>query len=162
MYIDSSLSAMPFFLVGYLLKQKTTFLTMKIPTAVMIVVAILCFAYCYCLCGPVTYSSNEFYGTPFGIVYSCGILGSIGVTMLARVFKRIPVVSYCGRYSIMLLTTHILVIQMLLIPARIFGETGWTGSVGILTVTILLYLLIIPFMKKFLPHVTAQKDVIKV
>ena len=63
MFIDSSLSAMPFFLVGYLMKQKTSFLEMKISPLVMVVIVVLSFAYCTLMCGPVTYSSNEFYGT---------------------------------------------------------------------------------------------------
>ena len=128
MFIDSSLSAMPFFLVGYLMKQKTSFLEMKISPLVMVVIVVLSFAYCTLMCGPVTYSSNEFYGTPIWSVYSCGIVGLIGIIMLARVFGQIPVISYCGRYSIMLLTTHILVVQMLLILVRKTGETGWMGA----------------------------------
>jgi hypothetical protein len=40
----------------------------------------------------------------------------------------------------------------------------WSKGISlafVFVVTMLLYLGIIPFMKRFMPHVTAQKDVIK-
>ena len=72
----------------------------------------------------------------------------------------IPFVTYFGRYSIMILLTHCLVLQIFL---KIFILTGYSETiVNLLTFisTMMSYLMFIPLMKKYLPYVTAQKELL--
>ena len=63
----------------------------------------------------------------------------------------------------MLLCTHYIIAYFLnLFLGKFFALSAWTAIFINLAITLSLYSLIIPFMKKYMPHVTAQKDVIKV
>ena len=84
--------------------------------------------------------------------------------MLAKILKRLPLISYFGRYSIMILVTHIEVFNFY---AGVLKHSGLNLPVGYiyvinLVLTMLSYVIIIPFMRKYMPHVTAQKDVIPI
>jgi len=109
----------------------------------------------------VSYVSNR-YWFPIWSVYLCGIIGTLSVLFLSKAIKKIPLVSYFGRYSIMVLVTHGWV-QWGIIKILQENHVHWPRPVAlafVFVVTMLLYLVIIPFMKRFLPHVTAQKDVL--
>lgn len=158
MYIDSSLSCTPFFIFGSFLKQKTNILSdhRKI---VCIVVVVLSIIYLNCFARVVHIRGNSV--PDAWIFYSCGIVGSLGILFFAQIFKRIPLISYFGRYSIMILLTHNVIIKPLYGIVKKFDLSPAIGSLTILVITMLLYLAIIPVMLKFLPYVTAQKDVLK-
>lgn len=78
------------------------------------------------------------------------IAGVLTLLLLCKAIKRLPYVSYVGRYSIMLLVTHEPLIRLLSI-----------AHIGNPYVCFLIlaasYLIIIPFMRRYMPHVTAQK-----
>ena len=78
------------------------------------------------------------------------ITGVLTLLLLCKVIKHLPYISYVGRYSIMLLVTHEPLIRLLDV-----------AHIGNPYVSFLLlaasYLLIIPFMRRYMPHVTAQK-----
>lgn len=115
-FIDSSLSALPFFCFGWVLRNKTNFLYMEnnktntILTVLFIIgsLAIIHF-FNY---GQASIHENS-YGGRLGIIqfYPYGILGTICVLSLARLLGHIPFVSYLGRYSIIVLCTHAYFIQ---------------------------------------------------
>jgi fucose 4-O-acetylase-like acetyltransferase len=108
----------------------------------------------------VSYVSNR-YWFPIWNVYLCGIIGTLAVLFFSKAVKKIPLVSYFGRYSIMVLVTHGWV-QWGIIKILQENHVHWPRPVAlafVFVVTMLLYLGIIPLMKRFLPHVTAQKDV---
>ena len=95
-------------------------------------------------------------------VYITGILGSLGIIYISKIIHWLPIISYLGRYSIMVLVTHkILMIPFIWIILKI-NLSKICSFYLIASLMILSYLIIIPIMKKFLPHVTAQKDVIKI
>lgn len=81
--------------------------------------------------------------------YVFSVLGITSLVCICRIVNYVPYISYVGRYSIMLLVTHeplIRVLSMLHI-----------GNIGIsFALLALSYLVIIPFMRRFMPHVTAQ------
>jgi fucose 4-O-acetylase-like acetyltransferase len=128
--------------------------------------ALLCFgvAFLFTFNAPpdsVSYVSNR-YWLPIWSVYLCGLLGTLGVLFLSKAIGKIPLVSYFGRYSIMVLVTHGWVQWSIIKILRDF-HVHWPRPVAlafVFVVTMLLYLGIIPLMKRFLPHVTAQKDVL--
>lgn len=73
--------------------------------------------------------------------------------------KKLPVLSYCGRYSIMILVIHVLVIKAVK-PVVLHFCSGPVSILLTLLIAFGVSALLIPFMKKYLPHITAQKDVI--
>ena len=104
---------------------------------------------------------NVFRINPFA-QYLCGITGTLFVIISAKMIHDLPFISYWGRYSIMILVTHGLVLQ---IVVPLFRKTHLPIPVTIvilLGVVMFNYQILIPLMKKYLPYVTAQKDVINV
>lgn len=81
----------------------------------------------------------------------------IGILLICKMIIWIPIISYIGRYSIMILVTHVLIIGLL--AGVVEGFIGITLSRwATFGYTLLLCWLLIPVMKNYLPHVTAQKD----
>lgn len=94
------------------------------------------------------------------------VVSTVGVLALLLLLKRIqyvPIISKFGRYSIIILCTSYLVYSPLrVIVPRLAHITGfWSDFVAfILTMTIEYF--VIDFCKKYMPHVTAQKDIIPI
>lgn len=76
--------------------------------------------------------------------------GVMSLLIICRKFKHVPYVSYVGRYSIMVLVTHEPMIRLL----NVFHVHNIYICFLIIAIS---YFAIIPFMRKFMPHVTAQK-----
>ena len=74
---------------------------------------------------------------------------------------RLPLISYWGRYSIMVLCSHNLVLYVMCPLLKRYLSGGALLFVSF-AVAMLACHLLIPLMRRFLPHVTAQKDLIKV
>lgn len=166
-FMDTALSATPFFYFGWLVKNQTHFLYSKstfsnfFPSLLFVVVSLIAMIiFCGTRCG---FYYNDFDGVKgIALLYPLGVLGAMSVFFLSRFFVKLPLLSYWGRYSIMILVTHIYVIQII---AFIFRCIGWESPFLYLITTglsLLCYLLIIPVMKVVVPYVTAQKDIIKV
>ncbi|MBQ0023893.1 MAG: acyltransferase family protein [Prevotellaceae bacterium] len=85
----------------------------------------------------------------------CMLLSVVGVMLLIYISKAIghlPFVSYVGRYSIMLLVTHEPII-------RILSACHISNPMLAYLLLIVSYLGIIPFMRKYMPYVTAQRKI---
>ncbi len=144
---------LPFFMFGYMLFRHTSvikpnkydkYLWLQVLAAIVVVVV------------------GRLVLDQISTMYVCGFAGTYGVLMLSKQLKWLPMFSYFGRYSIMILVTHMLLCKICL---EVFKPTGLSPLVVFwisLPIIMLSYYLIIPFMKKYMPHVTAQKDVIKV
>ena len=165
MFLASSLTAIPYFCAGHVAFRYTKILAPNRMDRWNIPLAILLFGITFALSfnappESVSYVSNR-YWFPIWNIYLCGLLGTLAVLLLSKAIGKIPLVSYFGRYSIMILVTHGWVQWSIIKIFRDF-HINWPRSASLATVfviTMLLYLGIIPFMKRFMPHVTAQKDV---
>ena len=104
---------------------------------------------------------NVFHINPFA-QYLCGITGTLFVIFCAKMIHDLPFISYWGRYSIMILVTHGLVLQIAVPLFRKAHLPTAITTVLLLGAVMFSYQLLIPLMKKYLPYVTAQKDVIDV
>lgn len=162
----SSMTSVPYFCAGHIAYRYTKILAPNRFDRFNIPLALLGFGIVALLSlkappESVSYVSNR-YWIPVWMVYSCGILGTLAVLLLSKANGKLPLVSYYGRYSIMVLVTHGWVQWGLIKILREFLHVHWPRPVALAVVfvaTMLLYLGIIPFMRRFLPHVTAQKDV---
>ena len=96
--------------------------------------------------------------------YVYGIAGSFFLIILSSWIIRLPIISYLGRYSIILLLTHGVLVRIgtsLVIRASESIEPFYT-TLFFWVIMVLSYLVIIPLAIKFLPHVTAQKPLFSI
>lgn len=166
-YLDTAMSALPFFAFGYWLFRHTGFMAAPLHWLRDGLLVVACVLIVWYLAVPYIWIENRFPFYRFPIVhwpfnvYLCGIAGTMMVLIISKVLKRLPLVSFWGRYSIIILCTHQVVIT---IAASFLGRwfSGVHLLIVLLAVTLLVCHLLILFMRKFMPHVTAQKDVIKI
>ena len=162
-YIDAALTALPFFAFGWWLFRHSRFLSSPFHLSrdlPMIIGAVL-FVGLFSV--PVTWRENKLGTNALLAAYPCGIVGTMLILLVSKGLKRLPLVSLWGRYSIIILCTHYLFV---------LGFIKFLSSHGLFSrmiqsliafcLTVLICHFLIPFMRKYLPHVTAQKDVIKV
>ena len=162
MFWDSSLSALPFFVVGYVTFRYTSLLKPnKLDKYNWLIIFVL-FVLVYLFAGDYSLKYNSYSSKGILSMYPCGVMGVFAVVLLAKNLTRIPVISWWGRYSIMILVSHRLVYQAWapLVSSFHFGSRGCI--VVNLILTFASYFILIPFMKRFMPHVTAQKDCIPI
>lgn len=158
-YMDSAMSALPFFAVGYLFNKFTDILVPNRWDKFLPFIILLFFVIIYFFGGSCNYRLNKFFINPF-MQYICGITGALGIIFTAKVIQHIPFVTYWGRYSIMILLTHALLLKIYPpLILKLHFPMPITIAV-ILMITMFSYQFIIPLMKKYLPYVTAQKDLI--
>ena len=160
--LDTALSALPFFAVGYVIFRHTDMLKPNRFDRYLPLMIIVAFALVYLVSPNVSFLNNQFNGHSWLTAYPFGTLGVFGVIWLSKLLKRLPILTYYGRYSIILLVTHDTVFHFIAAVLNHF-ELSLMAELSLnLLLTMASYLVIIPFMRKFMPHVTAQKDVIKV
>lgn len=164
MFVDSSLSTTPFFLFGYLLRDKTNILySSKFDKyaqffSIFVIVFIFLYARKY-----IDYRGNRL-GDSFIYVLWSGCLGALAFIFLAKRIKKLPFFSYIGRYSIITLIFHYpLITAMVLLKPYIPWINGYERLYFMLTIFVVLFLcyIITPPVIKYMPYVTAQKDLIK-
>ena len=160
--LDSAMSALPFFAVGYVIFRHTDLLKPNRFDRYLPWMVIGAFALVYIICPNVSFLENHFYGHSWCTAYPFGTLGVLGVIWLSKLLKKLPVISYYGRYSIIILVTHGTVLHFFAAILNRFGLSLTTELLLNLLLTMASYLVIIPFMRRFMPHVTAQKDVIPI
>ena len=162
MFLDSAMSALPFFHVGFITRKYTSLLQPNRLDKFNIPIACVLFLITFLFARHIDYSTNNFVNVSFLRLYGCGLTGVFSVIFLSKAIKTLPYISYIGRYSIMLLCTHFIIVNYLNAFLKKLVSSDWTIIVINLFVTLSLYSLIIPFMKRYMPHVTAQQDLIKI
>lgn len=168
LYIGSSMSCLPFFYMGYALK-KTNLLYPVTSVKTDLLIMSFCLL-CACLIAFLSdepprllyYKNRVSYGNALQI-YVCAAMFVVGILLLCKWIGHIPFVSWLGRYSIIVLVTHMPLSAILgVILESVIGQyvEPTTKYIINFTLVILSMMVIIPFCIKFLPHITAQKDVI--
>lgn len=166
MWMDSALTAMPFFLFGYLLRCYSKVLYGLISKRDVKIAIISLFALLFVFLydqwrgeSLILYGENTF-DISFLSLYFGGIFGTYLILVISKYFGRLPIISYVGRYSIVVLLTHLL---FLFAIRNILYQLGipQQGILLNLFVFILIILLSVPtirFCIKYLPYWFAQKD----
>lgn len=160
--IGGSMMALPFFYFGYILKNTSLLYPNKYDKYLWLYVVLLAVisVFVSMVCD---YPSVGFYycvirgnWIPIIIVSLSSVLT---VLLLCKGIKRVPYISYIGRYSIIPLCTHHLIyrpVKVLLLRLDVAYIDLWS-----VVITIILCSLCIPICIKYFPYVTAQKDLIK-
>ena len=161
LYVCTMLTALPFFAFGWWLRRHTHFLSQPFTLKRDIPLMAVCIAIVATCAYYIIFAFNDIpkEGVPY--IYLCGIAGTVLVLTLAKFIKRIALISFWGRYSIMVLCTHQVVISVMHTLLQRY-LSGVSLFIAVLVSTLIICHLSIIFMRKYMPHVTAQKDVIKV
>lgn len=160
-YIDSALSALPLFAFGWWLFRQTGFLKSSVKLSRDVPMIIVCALLLWLCARPVKWINNDFSLEAVPFMYLCGIAGTMMVLTLSKMIERLPLVSYWGRYSIMILCSHYPIVTVL---NKLLGNvvSDMTLVIVVFLMTTMACYLLIPLMRRLLPHVTAQRNVIRV
>lgn len=169
LWIDSALTAMPFFMLGYFIRSKTDLLneTLSKKHLQLSVLSLLMLLFAVWLdeiqgVHEIYYGSNEYEVNAFSL-YAGGAFGMLFVLLISKRVNSLPVVSYVGRYSIVVLLTHLLYLFLfrnILYQLGIQQENVWLNLL-LSGIIILLEIPTISFCIKILPYCFAQKDLWK-
>ena len=162
--LDVSITAIPFFYFGYLLKKSDILLPNKydkyLPLyAVGFYAVAFIIDYFFDLRYYVHYNIIE---GNFIIIILLSICSALSVILLCKWIKRVPIISYIGRYSIIALCIHNFInrpVEHILAhtPLASINEGGYFTALFTIAITIGC----IPICIKFIPYFTAQKELIK-
>lgn len=166
LHLRSALTAMPFFVLGYAIRSHTNWLYRAARRWDLLLVAVafglLYLLACWTNGGHLSYLHNV-YDVPIWAAYGGGILGIYGTLTLARLLRRLPIVSYLGRYSIIVLITHYPIVRLYDINwlRMIYHGFGKWCALEEMVLLVCLEVPIIAICSHYLPCLFAQEDVIK-
>ena len=165
-FIDSSCTAIPFFFFGYYLRNHTSILktgNSKKSVCLSIVFILISFLaihfFNYSLLSMIENTAGGLKGC--AQVYPYGIMGTMSVLLLSKMNGKIPVLTYLGRYSIIVLCTHVYVIHFVNYYLQ-FAKGTSLRLPFVFIITVFGCLALIPLFKKYLAYFTAQKDLIRI
>lgn len=161
LYLYKTIRFFPFFYLGYILKKSNLLIDSPggaglIREIILTVLLMIAFFVVANLKIPVHILSH----IKFYVVAAVGVIASL---LIMKRIKRLPVISYYGRYSIIILCTSYLIYSPLrVIVPKFINVSDITCNLIVFVLTMMLEYVVIMFSVKWLPYVTAQKDVIPV
>lgn len=150
--IPMAFMALPYFYVAEFLRNHNI-LSMKFPIWKTIVGVVLFLAICLLTAQPeVSFKELQLPNLP--LIYIASLSGIMVIWLLAVAVNKLLFVSYCGRYSLIILGTQ----------SFFFGVVKqYSNSVWVMfLVTMALAPVTIWIFKKYFPYFTAQKDLFPV
>lgn len=169
-YIGSSMTCLPFFYIGYQLRQ-TGFLYKDLKNShsffIMCISLMLALLIALVPDSPprLNYYKNEIIYGNLLLIYICSSAFVVGVLMLCKMIGSVPFVSWIGRYSIIVLVSHMWMRDLVKTAIDLsFGNALDILLLEVLTfiVVMLLMTIFIPFCRQYLPYITAQKDIFEI
>lgn len=171
LYIGSAMTSLPFFYFGFMLKRSAILYPdySKKKSMIFFILSIaagLIFALIPSIPPHFEYYTNRVVaGSPAGIYLSAFLLVA-GLLLGCKLVGRLPYISWLGRYSIIVLVTHMwlrdLIFSGLAAVSSGLGRHNIVVQIFCLLLIVTLMAVIIPFCRKYLPYITAQKDLITV
>ncbi len=154
-YLERTLRFFPFFAMGFCAKDLVIGHDRRLPKA-YIAVALCCCALIY----GVTYMDETIKGSPW-VRYPVGAIGVAMIMIVSNILGKLPVFSYIGRYSIVVLGFHTFLIRPLKFVFSFFPMPLPCLYVAIFVcVVLLMRFLVIPLSLRLFPCFVAQKDLI--
>lgn len=165
LFIDSALVAMPFFFLGYCLRNTNFLYPNRFDRfswiSITLLIAIAVGAYLLGESPVITLSSIKIVGSP--IFYFIGAFAIVIATiLLCKKIGPLPFLKYIGRYSLIILGVHVSILQITRNVLYSFEMTDDNILFCITTffVAISLSTLLIYPLTHYLPRFTAQRDLI--
>lgn len=161
-YIDIAMTALPFYVAGFWIRRYNFFLFPShrfdkfIPASVIVALIIM-----YFTATTLGMRTNNYSGNIFQ-VYIAAFAGIFMIMLLCKKVKKLKVVSYLGRYSIITLSIHGPLLHFIGPVAARYIHNGWLQAIALLVLTMGISILSTPFFLKVIPQVVAQKDLLKI
>lgn len=157
-YLDRAFYYLPFFSFGELIRRFSSFLENRNTKIEVLLLFVMVGA--YVLLHPefnILSSKNNIF-----LFYFLGLLGTLIILQISKLVKYVPIISYVGRYSIVVLCLHDFFLGPLArILWRFMTNVELVVFVEFLVIILVLYF-IIPLCVKYFPYIFAQKDLFKV
>lgn len=156
-YLDMAFVALPFFMLGNE-ASKLGILTYRPPILVTLALLVSTILWVY-FDTPVINMLRRDYPSAL-LLFVMTPMVILSLFFVCQYVKRpVPLISYWGRYSLIVLGTHYLLIGWLrMIANKFYGNHETYVWCSVLVVTMILEILVIYFLKKYLPRFTAQKE----
>lgn len=162
LFMSSAFSATPFFFVGIFLRKLPILYKTPHDNQILLTCSVFLIAtivYCVLQGTPyIEFRSNEYNGNILEI-YLVSIILVVSLLLLCKAITWLPVVSYLGRYSVIILCCHIIYKDFVYFPLYLCLWRPVTAHETIVATWILCWVTI-PVLKGVLPYVTAQKDLV--
>jgi len=162
LYIDVSMTALPFYVAGFWIRRYNFFLYPShrfdklIPVFIVLALVVM-----YFTATTLGMRTNNYTGNIFQ-VYIAAFAGIFMIMLLCKKVKKIKVVSYLGRYSIITLSIHGPILHFLGPLVSRYIHNSWAQASALLLITLSICLLLTPVFLKVIPQMVAQKDLLKV
>jgi fucose 4-O-acetylase-like acetyltransferase len=159
LYLDTALTALPFFFTGHLLRNSFIF---RPATHAHMHALVAAFLMIFLMIAPnyigdskIIFADNQIIGNVF-VAYISAFLGVVSLLLISKAIAWLPLFSYIGRYSMVVLCVH-----QIFIYALCLHQLGIYENVHLIcVVTLILSWLSIPICKRYIPWFVAQKDII--
>ena len=168
LWLDSTMTAAPFFMAGIFIKNSTSILEENYNsrlTRIATVALLLLLAVHAIDVSPekatLSYKDNVF-SINMASLYLGGMCGFLLIFIISKYLERLPIFSYIGRYSIVVLITHQI---YLFILRNVLYQLGMPQdniylNIAVFILIILLELPTIKYGIKYCPYWFAQKDLL--
>lgn len=165
-YFATSLTCLPFFYAGYMLKSNSLIISNETSPGDIILISLAAIGFIYAVFVPeqppvLSYYENKLIsGNPVDI-YISSLAAVIILLSVCKYIRKLPGINWLGRFSIIILVTHMLFVSPL---AKCVQKLTGLPEEGIpcrLIVFVAIFALmgaIIPLSQKYLPYITAQKE----
>lgn len=155
--------ALPYFYIGYIL-NKTTILYPNKYDKFNLIFAFGSYLIAFCITEffdepHVSFHYNKMYGNVI-LNYVGSFTCVIAILFICKTIKHLPIISYCGRYSIVLLCLHHMIYRPVTLGVNKLGFTDQHSAWLTALITIGICMGLIPLCKKNIPWFVAQKDLI--
>ena len=157
-FIDNTFYFFPFFCAGYVFNQYKKSNSIHFNNAALLTTSFFVLIIFYYISN---IESKDLWISMLSFYIAC-LLGISFIMMISSIVGKIPFITYFGRYSIMILLTHCLVLQVIQKVLYLIDFSETITNMMTFILTMMSYLVLIPLMKRYLPYVTAQKNVIYV
>ncbi len=159
-YFEKTLFYAPFFFMGNILKQRKVLVGDKTNQTKYKDLLIALFGVVLFLVLALINVRSELIGAIR--FYAAAIVGVMSLLLILKAYgKSVPIISYFGRYSIVVLCTSFWIYNPLRFVAEKANIQGG-GSWLVFIITMIAEYFVIKMFVKYLPYVTAQKDIIPV
>lgn len=161
MFMDVALTTLPFFAFGFYIK-KTQLLYPNKQDKYILLHIICLWIVTYILLHSFTIRISFHYNIIEGsYCYLTSIIGVLLLIILCKAIKNITFITYCGRYSLILLCVHHMIYRPLIVIMQKTGIELLGNNWSIAIITLLLSAACIPVCKRLIPWFVAQMDLIK-
>ena len=157
LYIDVAMTALPFYVGGFWIRRYNFFLMPHrfdklIPGFVLVAIVAM-----YFISSKIGMRTNSYDGNIFQ-VYIAAFCGIFAIMLIGKQFKKAPVISYLGRYSVVTLGIHAFILHFCHKIFDKFIHNEWVLAFTLLVVVLGISLALTPVIVKIMPQFVAQKD----